>query len=273
LELGQYLVRELGFEDGDDTLGRWMSHHVAQLMDAVEHAATDDERIRAQQAATETILKIWEHRAILPGKAYPLHTLKEVLPILKHLQPTNNPFDYVQSYHTPKRERLAAELFDNLTRLIIALLWMRLPPSKEEDKPEEQIIRTLDETEQYILRTIHSWSDLIIPEENTEDDSHADQSRDAGDSSHVDQSSNTGDDSHADQSSDESKKFDPDQLALAMIHNIGATLDALKANLEGKPDEEDSPSPWLKILEEAYNDEAQPDDEAATEEEQRDDVE
>jgi hypothetical protein len=33
-------VRELGFEDGVDTLGRWMAHHLAELIDKAENGAT-----------------------------------------------------------------------------------------------------------------------------------------------------------------------------------------------------------------------------------------
>ena len=58
LELGRHLVRELGFEDGVDTLGRWMSHHVAELIDKAENGVTAAERVRARKLATETILKL-----------------------------------------------------------------------------------------------------------------------------------------------------------------------------------------------------------------------
>jgi hypothetical protein len=72
LGLGRHLVRELGLEDGVDTLGRWMAHHLAELIDKTENAATAKDRQKASKAATETILKIWERRALLPETAYPL---------------------------------------------------------------------------------------------------------------------------------------------------------------------------------------------------------
>ena len=43
-ELGQHLVRELGFEDRGETLGRWMAHHLAELLDQAENAKTAAER-------------------------------------------------------------------------------------------------------------------------------------------------------------------------------------------------------------------------------------
>src|SRR5687767_11542563 len=78
LGLGQHLVRELDFEDGVDTLGRWMAHYLAELIDKAENGGTAAKRLRAHKSATETILKIWEHRTSLPGKAYPLAPYKDV---------------------------------------------------------------------------------------------------------------------------------------------------------------------------------------------------
>jgi hypothetical protein len=62
LGLGRHLVRELGFEDGVDTLGRWMAHHLAELIDKAENGVCATERVEARKSATETILKVWEHR-------------------------------------------------------------------------------------------------------------------------------------------------------------------------------------------------------------------
>ena len=72
LGLGQHLVRELGFEDSVDTLGRWMAHHVAELMDKAKNGPTKTERLTGGKDAVATILKIWKHRAFLPGVSYPL---------------------------------------------------------------------------------------------------------------------------------------------------------------------------------------------------------
>ena len=87
LALGRHLVRELGFDDQRDTLGRWMAHHLAELINKAENGATGTERVRARKNATETILKIWEHRASLPGNAYPLAPYKDILKVLDRLRP------------------------------------------------------------------------------------------------------------------------------------------------------------------------------------------
>jgi len=118
LELGKYLVRELGYEDGIDTLGRWMSHHLAELINNAEKATTAYERERAQKSVIETILRIWDHRASLPGKVYPLESYKDTLKMLDLLKPDSNPFSPFWYHDGTKVDQLAANLFDGLTRIM-----------------------------------------------------------------------------------------------------------------------------------------------------------
>ncbi|MGE0683286.1 MAG: hypothetical protein AB7P69_20605 [Candidatus Binatia bacterium] len=110
-----------------------MAHHLAELIDKAERGQTEADRLQAQKTATETILKVWEHRRSLPGKAYPLASYEHVLKVLDVLRPSNNPFWRFSHHGEKKRERLAADLFDGLSRLIIALLLMAIfaqPPEK-----------------------------------------------------------------------------------------------------------------------------------------------
>ena len=163
LELGRYLVRELGFEDGVDTLGRWMAHHLAELIDKSETSSTESERLRARKTATETIVKIWEHRRSLPGKAYPLAQYKNALMILDRLHPDSNPFWYFTRPTDTERDRLAAELFDGLTRLIIALLYVKIPYGEITEEANSAATEALSETEQHVLKAIQHWRELFKP--------------------------------------------------------------------------------------------------------------
>src|SRR4051812_2064411 len=63
LALGRKLVEELELGPGVDTLGRWMAHHVAELMLNAEHSADLDDRRANEDRAVDTILRIWDHRA------------------------------------------------------------------------------------------------------------------------------------------------------------------------------------------------------------------
>jgi hypothetical protein len=87
--LGQRLVKELGLDDGVDTLGRWMAHRVAELMQQAEQAETQVEKESAKKECSELILRIWERRASLPyGRP-----LAEVAEFLKKFTSNRPRFD------------------------------------------------------------------------------------------------------------------------------------------------------------------------------------
>src|SRR6266850_1299641 len=66
LELGIHLVQQLRLQSSNDTLARWMVHHLAELMTRAEHAQSEQARSAATESAVTLILTIWEHRANLP---------------------------------------------------------------------------------------------------------------------------------------------------------------------------------------------------------------
>lgn len=167
LELGRHLVRELGLGDSVDTLGRWMAHHLAELINTAENGTTSEERIQAQARATETILKIWEHRASLPGRAYPLAPYKDILQVLNRLRPDDNPFKYFRHDPQARREQLAGELFDNLTRLVIALLLIRMPSDVVGEETGAAAVDALNETEQQVFRSLQQWSEFFLSKNKT----------------------------------------------------------------------------------------------------------
>jgi hypothetical protein len=60
------IVRELGLENSVDTLGRWMAHYVAELMERAEHSETDEEKETAKRECSDLITKVWERRKYWP---------------------------------------------------------------------------------------------------------------------------------------------------------------------------------------------------------------
>lgn len=103
IALGKRLVEELGMEPGVDTLGRWMAHYIAELIKKAEE--TDDPGIRSesQEKCCETILKLWEHRAVLPCGAGPLVNLRGVLQAIENLRGQRAPWSL---FSTEEAERI-----------------------------------------------------------------------------------------------------------------------------------------------------------------------
>jgi hypothetical protein len=126
LELGKHLVSEFNFQDSCDTLGRWMAHHVAELIVAAKEAKTPAERNIAEDRAVETVLKLWEHRAALPGQAYPLAQFKEILVLLSKLTPDANPW---HRQAREQRQQLAMNIYNELTHLTNLLLSLEAKPA------------------------------------------------------------------------------------------------------------------------------------------------
>lgn len=68
MTLGKRIVKELDLEDSVDTLGRWMAHRIAELMERAEQAPTEAERETAKRECTNVIIRLWEHRSKFPFK-------------------------------------------------------------------------------------------------------------------------------------------------------------------------------------------------------------
>lgn len=161
LELGQYLVHELGLEGGVDTLGRWMAHHLAELITKAENGTTLTDRQKALEDATELILEIWKHRTSLPGNTYPLTRYKNLLEALDQLLLDRSFFIQLHGLSHVGTDQLAANLFDNLSSLLISLLLTRLPIDGISDEIGSTVYNALDETEKAILDYLQRWRQLI----------------------------------------------------------------------------------------------------------------
>lgn len=90
IKLGEKLIKELNLEYSSNTLARWISHYVAELISRINDAQSKNEKKQLQTECCNVILKLWSHRDDLPIKQ-PLEDLKPVLEILKILQEDKEP--------------------------------------------------------------------------------------------------------------------------------------------------------------------------------------
>lgn len=86
--MGQRIVRELDLEDSNDTLGRWMAHRIAQLMQRADEARNDEEREETQSECADLILRVWSRRSVWPHG----QPLAEVASAFEKLAAEPNPY-------------------------------------------------------------------------------------------------------------------------------------------------------------------------------------
>ncbi|MBG0810429.1 hypothetical protein IY145_13720 [Methylosinus sp. H3A] len=96
LELGRKLTSELDLDRSVDTLGRWMAHYVAELIQDAEKAS-GEERPAKIRACCEVIISLWKHRHELPNGKRPFEELEPILRALESLDPDDSTPRYFRS--------------------------------------------------------------------------------------------------------------------------------------------------------------------------------
>lgn len=122
-----------------------MSHHLAEMMDRVEHENSPEKKEEYKQQVVDLILKIWEHRSSLKGDAYPLARFKGIIDSLSILSPEANVWE---RNRLGRYESLAADSFSMVVDLYRTLHFLefvsvksvrskQLPPSVLADEEQE----------------------------------------------------------------------------------------------------------------------------------------
>lgn len=96
LELGRKLTKELELDRSVDTLGRWMAHYVAELIEDAEKSSGKERSIK-MQTCSEAILSLWQHRHELPSGKRPFEELEPILRALQSLDPDDRTPRYFRS--------------------------------------------------------------------------------------------------------------------------------------------------------------------------------
>lgn len=98
INLGKLMVKELGLEDGVDTLSRWMAHYLAEKIILVESLPVGKQKEDAQKECFDIILKLWENRWKLPAGKRPLESFEPILKVLEKINPEKEgPFFYTNA--------------------------------------------------------------------------------------------------------------------------------------------------------------------------------
>lgn len=153
LELGKEIAGSLS---QSDVLGRWMAHHLSDLIIQAENATGAEADVRRE--ATTAILALWDHRAAFPSSAPPLGAFEPAFRALERLSEPQDPWSFYRMF-PPGREpseddmvgapllRVALSLEENVRGIageIVALAaqeaadkeakWLKLSEHLEEDE-------------------------------------------------------------------------------------------------------------------------------------------
>ena len=208
LELGRTIVRELDLEPSVDTLGRWMSHHIAELINSAEFADTQSKKRRLEQEAVDTICKVWARRSEYQNRINPVHELEPVINITKTLAPDSSPW--------VRRDQSTYQLYDTFRRLIICQLLRRAESIESFSTAIERSQNTTkfqSEEEKELLSTFATWMAIM--------------SSDSNQNIAVDDSA-------------EPEAIDLDEICMQLVEQARRALDALESQL--KEDKGDSTS-------------------------------
>lgn len=164
IALGKLLVDELQLDQSVDTLGRWMAHHITEVMQAAEKA-TGRKKSEAEERCREAILSLWNHINAFPQGRRPLAEIEPLLATIQALDPNNSAYFYQSeaqalidkstlSEETKNWLELALEI-DHSARVLISIclnktandivhkkcVWFDLAESLDADLPVMDIVR------------------------------------------------------------------------------------------------------------------------------------
>jgi hypothetical protein len=123
LALGRHIVAELQLEQSVDTLGRWLAHHVAELIARAEATEEPNGRATGLAEAVDTILRIWQHRAAVANRLDPLIDLRPAIQVLRTLGQEVPPWPRFSGH---KRSDASWRAYQALRRLTICLALLEL---------------------------------------------------------------------------------------------------------------------------------------------------
>lgn len=152
LNLGSRIVHELEMNQRTSTLSRWMAHHLAEIIQSAEDTEGGD-REAQQEKAVRLIMELWNRRRSLPGNAYPLRQLEDVISVLSRLRPEASPF------FGNRGSILEEALSGAINSLQVIVIYGAILAAKTVEVPEDMEVTSqfLDDEENQVIETIKSW--------------------------------------------------------------------------------------------------------------------
>lgn len=188
LVLGHRLTAELGFAESCDTLGKWMAHHVAELMEKAETSTDKTLKKKYTAEVVKTILKLWQHRYTLPDGCRPFESFEPIFRAIQNLDPEKSHSSYFPKVHVypseygargdeKKMDELTgvqkwiniAEKIDRSARVLIDFSLRQAVHNAEDEKTKEYINKAVNLADDSDIQIILKFVDPTREETEEED--------------------------------------------------------------------------------------------------------
>lgn len=101
IKLGKKLVEELKLDNSVNTLGRWMSHYVSELIYNAENSESEEKKKKLKKECCGIIIKLWKNKEHMPNINLPLSNLQPALKVLDALKKRDDSYQYWREYQNP----------------------------------------------------------------------------------------------------------------------------------------------------------------------------
>ena len=164
IELGKRLVQELGIEDSNDTLSRWMAHYIAEKIDEANSAKGDTKRAAIHECYS-AILKLWEHRSAFPTSRRPFGDFESLFETLSSLNIDDRTPRYFRTARMAAVDNVvsesqrwlnAATALDDAARVLIRYcLAVAAENAVEKSREWVRLIEALDRPKDFDVQIVH----------------------------------------------------------------------------------------------------------------------
>jgi len=180
INLGKLLVKELGLNDSNDTLSRWMAHYVAEKITLVEDLSNGKEKEDAQKVCFDAILNLWQNRWKYPPGKRPLENFEPIFKVLEKINPEkDDTFFFKHSSHLfdgneddidlKEKNRYLTMItqIDKVSRIWIDFLLHQATLIANNNKTETLLESVKDIAEDYDIETIYA---LILDDKGSKEE-------------------------------------------------------------------------------------------------------
>ena len=162
LNLGKALVREMEGEESTDTIGRWMAHHLAELMEAAKKEVGSEKTVQTDKCR-DAIINVWKYRSGQVkrranfGRSASLASVLRTDPWARSDMQDPQAFELKEAENWILMTRQISNSCDDLKRVLLALA-ARSVPETEKSALQDATDADLLDDDANSLATLVKWS-------------------------------------------------------------------------------------------------------------------